>query len=70
MITTGFEIAFGIFLFILVLAVLVYGLPALGGLIILSWDWASKKGWWAKVTVVFIVLGIFGWVLGILGFGK
>jgi hypothetical protein len=70
MVGTGFEIAFGIFLFILALAVLVYGLSALLSLIILSWDWTSKKGWWAKMIIVLVILQILGWILGISGVGR
>jgi hypothetical protein len=67
MITTGFEIAFGIFLFILVLIILVYGLTASVGAIVLLWVWASEKVWWVKLIIALTILQILGWILGILG---
>lgn len=70
MITTGFEIALGIFLFLLALIILVYGLTALAGLVLWLWSWASERSWWAKVVVVLVILQIFGGILGILGVGK
>lgn len=70
MITTGFEIAFGIFLFFLVLIILVYGLTALAGLVLWVLVWASKRDWWVKAIVVLVVLQIVGGILGILGVGR
>ena len=69
MITTGFGIAFGIFLFIVVLIILVYGLTASAGAIVLLWAWVSKKAWWVKLIAVLVILQILGWILGILGVG-
>jgi hypothetical protein len=74
MITTGFEIAFGIFLFILALLILVYGLTALSSLAFWLafwlWDWASKRSWWGKIIVVLVILQILGGILGTFGVGK
>ena len=70
MIGTGFEIAFGIFLFIVVLIVLVYGLTASVGAIVLLWAWVSRKPWWVKLIVGLAILQILGWILGSLGVGK
>lgn len=67
MIGTGFEIAFGIFLFIVVLIILMYGLTASVGAIALLWAWVSKKAWWVKLIVGLAILQILGWILRILG---
>lgn len=70
MVVTGFEIAFGIFLFIVVLIILMYGLTASVTGIVLLWDWGSRKPWWVKLIVGFIFLGILGRILEILGVGR
>ena len=70
MITTGFEIAFGIFLFVVVLIVLVYGLTASVGAIVLLWAWVSENAWWVKLMVGLAILQILGWILGSLGVGR
>lgn len=67
MITIGFEIAFGIFLFIVVLIILVYGLSTSVGAMVLLWAWVSKKPWWVKLIVGLAVLQILVWILRILG---
>ena len=70
MVGTGFEIAFGIFLFVVVLIVLVYGLTASVGAIVLLWAWVSEKAWWVKLMVGLAILQILGWILGSLGVGR
>lgn len=67
MITTGFEIAFGFFLFFLVLIVLAYGLAGSLSTMVILWAWISKRPWWVKLIAALAFLQILGWILRILG---
>lgn len=74
MITTGFEIAFGIFLFIVVLIILLYGVTASVGAIVLLWAWV--RGLWGKgnllvqaIIIYFIFMVSMG-ILALLGVGR
>lgn len=74
MITTGFEIAFGIFLFIVALIILMYVLAGSGIGIMLLWDWVrrlwGKGNLWVQAIIIYFVFMVSVGILALLGVGR